>query len=99
MPHRTLAALVAWQAGAPSAAPGGVTLQYAPLSFDISFQEIFSTLSFGGTLCLVGDAERRDMAALLRLLDHERVEQAFLPRWPFTNWPKPRARWASPRGP
>lgn len=79
MPHRTLAALVAWQAGAPSAAPGGVTLQYAPLSFDISFQEIFSTLSFGGTLCLVGDAERRDMAALLRLLDHERVEQAFLP--------------------
>ncbi|WP_406737236.1 amino acid adenylation domain-containing protein [Streptomyces sp. NBC_00853] len=79
MPHRTLAALVAWQAGAPSAAAGGVTLQYAPLSFDISFQEIFSTLCFGGTLCLVGDAERRDMPALLRLLDRERVEQVFLP--------------------
>ncbi|MFD5516989.1 amino acid adenylation domain-containing protein [Streptomyces sp. NPDC127066] len=79
MPHRTLAALVAWQAGAPSAAAGGVTLQYAPLSFDISFQEIFSTLSFGGTLCLTGDAERRDMPALLRLLDRERVEQVFLP--------------------
>ncbi|MFE0040226.1 amino acid adenylation domain-containing protein [Streptomyces sp. NPDC059015] len=79
MPHRTLAALVAWQAGAPSAAVGGVTLQYAPLSFDISFQEIFSTLSYGGTLCLAGDAERRDMPALLRLLDRERVEQVFLP--------------------
>ncbi|MFJ8490481.1 amino acid adenylation domain-containing protein [Streptomyces sp. NPDC094038] len=79
MPHRTLAALVAWQAGAPSAAVGGVTLQYAPLSFDISFQEIFSTLSFGGTLCLACDAERRDMPALLRLLDRERVEQVFLP--------------------
>ncbi|GGZ87394.1 non-ribosomal peptide synthetase [Streptomyces echinoruber] len=79
MPHRTLAALVAWQAGAPSAAVGGVTLQYAPLSFDISFQEIFSTLCFGGTLCLAGDAERRDMPALLRLLDRERVEQVFLP--------------------
>lgn len=92
MPHRPLAALVAWQAEAPSAAVGGVTLQYAPLSFDISFQEIFSTLCFGGTLCLVGDAERRDMPALLRLLDRERVEQVFLPRWPFTNWPKPPAR-------
>ncbi|MER6252770.1 amino acid adenylation domain-containing protein [Streptomyces sp. NPDC001584] len=79
MPHRTLAALVAWQTGAPSAVPGGVTLQYAPLSFDVSFQEIFSTLCSGGTLCLVGDAERRDMPALLRLLDRERVEQVFLP--------------------
>ncbi|MBN0042924.1 amino acid adenylation domain-containing protein [Streptomyces actuosus] len=79
MPHRTLAALVAWQAVAPSAVPGGVTLQFAPLSFDISFQEIFSTLSFGGTLCLAGDAQRRDMPALLHLLDRERVEQVFLP--------------------
>ncbi|MFD6551045.1 amino acid adenylation domain-containing protein [Streptomyces sp. NPDC058398] len=79
MPHRTLAALVAWQAVAPSAVPGGVTLQFAPLSFDISFQEIFSTLCFGGTLCLAGDAQRRDMPALLRLLDRERVEQVFLP--------------------
>ncbi|MFF4426424.1 amino acid adenylation domain-containing protein [Streptomyces sp. NPDC001549] len=79
MPHRTLAGLVAWQTRAPSAAPGGVTLQYAPLSFDISFQEIFSTLCSGGTLCLASDAERRDMPALLRLLDRERVEQVFLP--------------------
>ncbi len=80
MPHRTLAGLVAWQnKAALSAAPGGVTLQYAPLSFDISFQEIFSTLCSGGTLCLVGDAERRDMPALMSLLDRERVEQAFLP--------------------
>jgi amino acid adenylation domain-containing protein len=79
MPHRTLAGLVAWQTGAPSAAAGGVTLQYASLSFDVSFQEIFSTLCSGGTLCLVGDAERRDMPALLRLLDRERVERVFLP--------------------
>ncbi|MFC9286324.1 amino acid adenylation domain-containing protein [Streptomyces sp. NPDC057052] len=79
MPHRTLAALVAWQAAAPSAVPGGVTLQFAPLSFDISFQEIFSTLCSGGTLCLADDEQRRDMPALLRLLDRERVEQVFLP--------------------
>ncbi|GGU83750.1 hypothetical protein GCM10010275_18760 [Streptomyces litmocidini] len=54
-------------------------MQYAPLSFDISFQEIFSTLCSGGTLCLAGHTERRDLPALLGLLDREHVEQAFLP--------------------
>lgn len=99
MPHRTLASLVAWQAAAPSAVPGGVTLQFAPLSFDISFQEIFSTLCTGGTLCLADDAQRRDMPALLHLLDRERVEQVFLPRWPSSSSRRPRGRWASRRLP
>ncbi|MFD8749818.1 amino acid adenylation domain-containing protein [Kitasatospora sp. NPDC059577] len=79
MPHRTLAGLVAWQTGAPGGVAGATTLQFAPVSFDVSFQEIFSTLCSGGTLCLARDAERRDMPALLRLLDRERVEQVFLP--------------------
>nr|APD71691.1 non-ribosomal peptide synthetase 3 [Streptomyces sp.] len=79
MPHRSLAGLVAWQTQATSGAMGGVTLQYAPLSFDVSFQEIFSTLCSGGTLHLVGDAERRDMPELLRLIDREGIERVFLP--------------------
>ncbi|MEW1656697.1 amino acid adenylation domain-containing protein [Streptomyces sp. NPDC093707] len=79
MPHRSLAALVAWQTAATSGAAGGATLQYAPLSFDVSFQEIFSTLCTGGTLHLVGDAERRDMPQLLRLIDREGIERVFLP--------------------
>ncbi|MFD0385478.1 hypothetical protein ACFQ2B_33845 [Streptomyces stramineus] len=45
----------------------------------MSFQEIFSTLCSGGTLHLVGDAERRDMPALLRLIDREGIERVFLP--------------------
>ncbi|MGH3772432.1 MAG: amino acid adenylation domain-containing protein [Pseudonocardiaceae bacterium] len=79
MPHRTLANLIAWQDRAPSAAPGGATLQYAPLSFDVSFQEIFSTLCTGGTLCLVTEAQRRDMTELLRLIDEAAVTRVFLP--------------------
>ncbi|HEV2639099.1 MAG TPA: amino acid adenylation domain-containing protein [Actinocrinis sp.] len=79
MPHRSLAGLVAWQTAASSAVAGAPTLQFAPLSFDVSFQEIFCTLCSGGTLCLAADAERRDLPALLRLLDRDRVEQAFLP--------------------
>lgn len=79
MPHRSLAGLVAWQTRATSGAVGGVTLQYAPLSFDVSFQEIFSTLCSGGTLHLVSDAERRDIPELLRLIDRAGIERIFLP--------------------
>ncbi|MFF5971111.1 amino acid adenylation domain-containing protein [Streptomyces sp. NPDC012769] len=79
LPHRTLANYMEWQIPAESGAAGGRTLQFAPLSFDVSFQEIFSTLCGGGTLQLVREEERRDMPALLRLLDRERVERVFLP--------------------
>ncbi|WEB38186.1 amino acid adenylation domain-containing protein [Streptomyces yunnanensis] len=79
MPHRALANLVAWQTRAVTGVPGGATLQYAPLSFDVSFQEIFSTLCSGGTLHLMSDAERRDMPGLLRRIDREGIERVFLP--------------------
>ncbi|MET9297463.1 amino acid adenylation domain-containing protein [Streptomyces sp. NPDC003077] len=79
MPHRSLANLIAWQNGIPSGVVGGNTVQYAPSSFDVSFQEVFSTLCGGGTLVLVGEDVRRDMPALLRLLDREGVERLFMP--------------------
>lgn len=79
MPHRSLANLVAWQNGRPSGAVGGRTLQYAPTSFDVSFQEVYSTLCGGGTLVLVTEELRRDMPELLRLMDREGVERVFLP--------------------
>jgi amino acid adenylation domain-containing protein len=79
MPHRALANLVAWQNGHPAGTPGAVTLQFAPLSFDVSFQEIFATLCSGGILQLVGEAGRRDMRTMLQLLDRAGVEQIFMP--------------------
>ncbi|MDT0543515.1 non-ribosomal peptide synthetase [Streptomyces lonegramiae] len=78
IPHRTLACLVSWQNRARSASQG-ITLQYAPLSFDVSLQEIFSTLCAGGTLRLVPEDIRRDMPALVRLMHQEGVERIFLP--------------------
>ncbi|MEV0322488.1 amino acid adenylation domain-containing protein [Streptomyces sp. NPDC050658] len=77
--HRTLAHLVAWQNAIPSGLVGGVTAQYAPLSFDVSFQEIFSTLCGGGILWVLSEEQRRDIPALLRLLDEKRVERLCLP--------------------
>src|SRR4030081_1132263 len=55
MPHRALVNLVEWQMRASSAGAGTVTLQYAPLNFDVSNQEIFSTLASGGTLQTVDE--------------------------------------------
>ncbi|WP_309223726.1 non-ribosomal peptide synthetase [Micromonospora sp. CP22] len=79
MSHAALANLQVWQTAAVSAAAGGVTLQFAPLSFDVSFQEIFTTIGTGGTLQLVDEQRRRDPAQLLRLLDQEAVERVALP--------------------
>ncbi|MBB5167620.1 amino acid adenylation domain-containing protein [Mycobacterium sp. AZCC_0083] len=79
MPHRSLANLVRWQNQKSSGMVGGVTLQYAPLSFDVSFQEVFSTLCGGGTLRLVAEPNRRDLPALVRLVAEDAVERVFLP--------------------
>ncbi|KYG06012.1 hypothetical protein BE21_37340, partial [Sorangium cellulosum] len=79
MPHRPLANLLFWQLrsfGHPGAAR---TLQFASMSFDVSFQEIFSTWSSGGALVLLGDDDRRDPSRLLHWLDELSVERAYLP--------------------
>ena len=72
-------ALVAWHLAHPRLGRAATTLQFAPLGFDVSFQEIFSTLGAGGTLVLPDEAQRRDPYALLELIARERVERVFLP--------------------
>ncbi|MEW6367293.1 MAG: amino acid adenylation domain-containing protein [Acidobacteriota bacterium] len=77
--HRTLTNLVTWQLQDFFAAPNARTLQFAPPSFDVSCQEIFSTWSAGGTLVLIPEETRRDGWALLRFLNSERIERLFVP--------------------
>src|SRR5206468_12176212 len=67
------------QQGQSRSAQGARTLQYAPLSFDVSFQELFGTWCSGGTLVLTKEDVRRDFAALLRLIEAERIERIFVP--------------------
>ncbi|HEX8245282.1 MAG TPA: amino acid adenylation domain-containing protein, partial [Longimicrobium sp.] len=64
---------------APARAAGARTLQFASLSFDVSFQEIFSTWTSGGTLVLIDDDTRRDAEALLAHLREHRIERLFIP--------------------
>nr|WP_239149616.1 non-ribosomal peptide synthetase [Streptomyces sp. SID12501] len=79
MPHRSLAGLVDWQSRTSTCGPGSRTLQYAPASFDVFFQELFATWAGGGALVMVGDATRRDPQLLLDLVEEQRVERLILP--------------------
>lgn len=79
MPHRPLLNLMAWHARTCPLAPGARVLQFAPLSFDVSFQEILTTLAEGGSLALVDETLRRDPRGLLRFLADQRVSRVFLP--------------------
>jgi amino acid adenylation domain-containing protein len=78
MPHGPLANLIRWQM-ARSRPANARTLQFAPISFDVSFQEIFSTLCAGGTLVMIADDDRRDAYHLLHVVRTSRVERLFLP--------------------
>ncbi len=79
MGHRPLANLIAWQRDSVDAPAAARTLQFASLSFDVAFQEIFSTWCTGGTLVLIDDDTRRDAGALLRSIADAGVERLFLP--------------------
>jgi len=71
--------LINWQNENSVATKNTRTLQFAPLNFDVSFQEIMTTLSTGGTLVLINEALRLDMVALLSLIEKQAVNRLFLP--------------------
>ncbi len=79
LPHRALANLIDWQLATGGDQEGRATLQFASLSFDISFQEMFATWGAGGTLVLLTDEVRRDPEALLALLDRHQIHRIFSP--------------------
>ncbi|HEX5872539.1 MAG TPA: amino acid adenylation domain-containing protein, partial [Longimicrobium sp.] len=79
MPHAAVANLVAWHRADAVVGEPRRTLQFAPLSFDVAFQEIAVTLASGGELVLVDDALRRDPDRLAELLARRGVERLFLP--------------------
>lgn len=78
MTHGALANLIQWQMETFTA-PAKMVLQFTSLSFDVSFQEIFSTLATGSTLYLIDEDSRRDIAQLMRVLNENQIERIFLP--------------------
>ncbi|OLP20470.1 non-ribosomal peptide synthetase [Leptolyngbya sp. 'hensonii'] len=77
--HRLLVNLLHWQLQQSALSVGAKTVQFTPVSFDVSFQEIFSTWSAGGTLVLISEDTRKDAVELLRFLNEQEIERLFLP--------------------
>ena len=79
MPHRALTNLIEWQTSALQLETGVATLQFSSLSFDASFNEMFSCWHSGGTLVLVSEELRRDTSELIGFLNEAGVGRLFLP--------------------
>lgn len=79
LPHRALLNLIDWQLKHTDVPDGGRTLQFAPVSFDVHFQEIFSTWCAGGCLYLINDETRLQALSLLQYIDAHQIERLFLP--------------------
>lgn len=77
MGHAALDNLIVWQN--QQTPESSVTLQYTPVSFDVHFQEIFATLTTGGTLVLISDPDRKNPAQLMKVLQDQRVDRLLLP--------------------
>ncbi len=77
--HRTLLNLVLWNRSETKVPARGLTAQFASFSFDVSIQEIFLTLCFGGTLSILSYGERINPHRLLRHLKKNRINRLFLP--------------------
>jgi len=79
MVHRSLMNLVAWQKDKTNLGVAARTLQFAPISFDVSLQELFTTWTTGGTLVLITDEMRLNAIKLLEFINAHKIERLFLP--------------------
>jgi amino acid adenylation domain-containing protein len=77
--HYSISNLVQWQIKTTTVALNVKTLQFSPISFDVSCQEIFSTLCYGGTLVLISEEQRKDFNTLPDFLEKQGVERLFIP--------------------
>lgn len=77
MNHRGLSRLINWQLD--DGPKGLTTLQFTPVCFDVTLQEVFSTLCSGGTLILASEDWRRNPKLLLWELSEKGIERLFLP--------------------
>jgi amino acid adenylation domain-containing protein len=77
--HAALINLICWQLQSNDTDAAARTVQFAPLGFDVAFQEMFATFAAGGCLCVVPDDIRADTERLAAWMIEQRVTRAFLP--------------------
>jgi amino acid adenylation domain-containing protein/FkbM family methyltransferase len=76
--RRTLNEIVNWQVKRSGSGSRPRTIQRSALSFDVSLQEIFSTLADGGSLYVLPDEMRHDLSAVARFVTAHGVERMFI---------------------
>jgi len=76
--HRNLVNLLTWGLKYTNLDFSSV-LQFTSISFDVSFQEIFSTLLAGGELCLVKGEIRTDIPRLFEFIEKNLIRTVCLP--------------------
>lgn len=77
--HAGLSNLLHWQIKHPRLGIPAKTLQFASFSFDVSFQEMFSTWCTGGTLVMVSEEQRQDLPSLATFIAAQSIERLYLP--------------------
>lgn len=77
MEHKALVNMISWHL--QNRIVGVKTLQFASISFDLSFHEIFSTWCSGGTLVLISEEVRHSPVDLLRTIAQTGIEKLYLP--------------------
>jgi surfactin family lipopeptide synthetase A len=79
MPMRAMMSLLTFQMTQSPSGSAQRTLQFAALGFDVSFQEIFSTLCSGAALVLIDEAKRLNPTEMARYVIQKRIERLFVP--------------------
>jgi amino acid adenylation domain-containing protein len=77
--HAGLWNLLRWQQQHERLGTAARTLQFASFSFDVSFQEMFSTWSTGGTLVMVDEELRQDLPQLAVFIAEQEIQRLYLP--------------------
>ena len=75
--HRALTNLIEWHLS--SLRKADRMLQFASLSFDASFHEVFATWCSGGTLYLMSEDLRMDPVSLGRFISEKSIDKIILP--------------------
>lgn len=77
--HPGLINFMEWQNRHSNSGPGFNTLHFAKLTFDISVQEVLSTLSTGGTLFIAENSTIKDPLLLLEFVEKNEINRIFFP--------------------
>ena len=79
MTHQALSNLLSWQLAHSRCEPGQMTLGFAPYQFDVSFQELFTTLAQGGIFWVLSEPVKQDLLQVAQLLLVHDIQRLFVP--------------------